>query len=55
MGFNVAGFSRRPKQLEGIFCSTDLDEVLSRSDAVVCLLPLTPHTRGILNRTSSQK
>ena len=50
MGFNVAGWSRRPKSLDGIYCSTDLDEVISRSDAIVCLLPLTPHTRGILNK-----
>ena len=50
MGFNVAGFSRRPKQLDGVHCSTDLDDVISRSDALVCLLPLTPHTRGVLNK-----
>ena len=50
MDFNVAGWSRRPKQLEGVFCSTDLDQVLARSDAVVCLLPLTSHTKGILNK-----
>jgi glyoxylate/hydroxypyruvate reductase A len=49
MGFQVAGWSRRPKRLQGVHCSTDLDEILTRSDAVVCLLPLTPHTRGILN------
>lgn len=49
MGFHVAGFSRRPKTLEGVHCSTDLDDVISRSDAVVCLLPLTEKTRGILN------
>jgi glyoxylate/hydroxypyruvate reductase A len=49
MGFQVAGWSRRPKSLPGVHCSTDLGEVLSRSDAVVCLLPLTEHTRGILN------
>ncbi|MCC6210926.1 MAG: glyoxylate/hydroxypyruvate reductase A [Burkholderiales bacterium] len=55
MGFNVAGWSRRPKQLPGVFCSTDLDEVLSRSDAVACLLPLTPHTRGILNKDRLQR
>jgi len=53
--FNVAGWSRRPKQLEGVYCSTDLDEVLSRSDAIVCLLPLTPHTKGILNKDRLQK
>jgi len=55
LGFNVAGWSRRPKQLEGVYCSTDLDEVLSRSDAVVCLLPLTDKTRGILNKDKLQK
>ncbi len=49
MGFHVAGWSRRPKSLDGVYCSTDLDEILSRSDAVVCLLPLTAQTRGILN------
>jgi glyoxylate/hydroxypyruvate reductase A len=55
MNFNVAGWSRRPKTLDGVYCSTDLDEVLSRSDAVVCLLPLTSQTRGILNREKLQK
>jgi glyoxylate/hydroxypyruvate reductase A len=55
LGFNVAGWSRRPKQLAGVFCSTDLDEVLSRSDAVVCLLPLTPETRGILDKNKLRK
>jgi glyoxylate/hydroxypyruvate reductase A len=49
MGFNVCGWSRRPKSIEGIHCSTDLEETLSKSDAVVCLLPLTGQTRGILN------
>ena len=55
LDFNVAGWSRRPKKLDGVYCSTDLDEILSRSDAVVCLLPLTPQTRGILNKDSIQK
>jgi len=55
LDFNVAGWSRRPKQLEGVFCSTDLDEILSRSDAVVCLLPLTSQTKGILNKDRIQK
>jgi glyoxylate/hydroxypyruvate reductase A len=49
LGFNVAGFSRRPKKIDGVFCSTSIDEVVSRSDALVCLLPLTPQTRGIIN------
>ncbi len=55
LGFNVAGWSRRPKQVNGVFCSTDLDEVLRRSDVVVCLLPLTPRTKGILNRDNLGK
>jgi glyoxylate/hydroxypyruvate reductase A len=55
MDFNVAGWSRSPKKLAGVHCSTDLDEVLSRSDAIVCLLPLTPATRGILNKDRIQR
>jgi glyoxylate/hydroxypyruvate reductase A len=49
LGFHVAGWSRRPKSLDGVYCSMDLGDVLGRSDAVVCLLPLTAHTRGILH------
>lgn len=49
MGFHVAGFARTPKSLPGVRCATKLEEVLSASDAVVCLLPLTPATRGILD------
>ena len=47
--FNVAGWSRRPKKLEAVFCSTDLEQVVRRSDALVCLLPLTGKTQGIIN------
>jgi glyoxylate/hydroxypyruvate reductase A len=49
LGFNVRGWSRRPKAVPGVACSTDLDEVLRSSDAIVCLLPLTPQTRGVLS------
>jgi len=49
LGFRVRGWSRRPKSIEGVHCSTDLAEVLRGSDAIVCLLPLTPQTRGVLN------
>lgn len=55
LGFHVAGWSRRPKVLDGVHCSTDLDEVLRRSDAVVCLLPLTGQTKGLLNKDRLQK
>ena len=55
LGFNVAGWSRRPKDLPGVTCLTQLEAVLERSDVVVCLLPLTPHTRGILNSRTLRK
>jgi glyoxylate/hydroxypyruvate reductase len=55
LGFKVAGWSRRPKQLAGVACLTDLDAVLERSDVAVCLLPLTSHTRGILNYRTLRK
>jgi glyoxylate/hydroxypyruvate reductase A len=49
LGFKVAGWSRRTKCVEGVECFTDLEEVLRRSNVVVCLLPLTEKTRGVLN------
>jgi glyoxylate/hydroxypyruvate reductase A len=51
-GFPVAGWSRRPKQLSGItsYAGADgLDAFLARTDMLICLLPLTPQTDGILN------
>ena len=55
LGFNVAGWSRRPKAIAGVECSTDLPAVLERSDVVVCLLPLTSQTQGILNAANLKK
>ena len=49
LGFRVCGWSRRPKSVAGVHCSTDLEEILAMSDALVCLLPLTAQTRGILD------
>jgi glyoxylate/hydroxypyruvate reductase A len=49
LGFKVAGWSRRPKNLEGVRSFTDLDEMLPGVDALVCLLPLTERTHGILS------
>jgi glyoxylate/hydroxypyruvate reductase len=53
LGFAVSGWSRTPKQLDGIACfhgKAQLDGFLNQTDILVCLLPLTPDTRGILNR-----
>ena len=54
MGFDVAGWSRSPKTLEGIatFSGDEgLQAFLARTDILVSLLPLTRETRGILNKT----
>src|SRR5450756_2556229 len=53
LGFRVAGWSRSPKRIEGIDCfhgQDQLDAFLARSNVLVCLLPLTPDTRRVLNR-----
>jgi len=52
LGFDVAGWSRRPHQLPDIpnYAGRErLYEFLARSQIVVCLLPLTDDTRGILD------
>ncbi len=51
-GFKVAGWKRRPAQIVGVDCyhgSSGMLEMLARCQAVVCLLPLTAETRGVLN------
>lgn len=52
MGFQVAGWSRRPRQVEGIACfagEEGLAPFLARTDILVVLLPLTEATRGIVD------
>jgi glyoxylate/hydroxypyruvate reductase A len=49
LDFKVAGLSRRPKELPGVSCFIELAPMLRATDALVCLLPLTSETRGILN------
>jgi glyoxylate/hydroxypyruvate reductase A len=52
LGFAVAAWSARPKSAPGIACfagAAGLDAMLARSDILVCLLPLTPATRCVLN------
>lgn len=51
LGFRVLGWSRTPRSLPGIhtYHGGRLDEMLSQTDYLVCVLPLTSQTRGILN------
>lgn len=51
-GFEVSGWSRRGKKLAGIRCYRGQDglrTMLSTTEILVCLLPLTKATEGILN------
>ncbi|MDD9902996.1 MAG: glyoxylate/hydroxypyruvate reductase A [Rhodospirillaceae bacterium] len=51
--FDLASWSRTPKQVDGVqsFHGADgLDPFLARTEILVCLLPLTAETEGILNR-----
>jgi glyoxylate/hydroxypyruvate reductase A len=51
--FPVLGWSRSQHAIEGVRCFAgvaQLDDFLSVSKVLVCLLPLTPDTRDILNR-----
>ncbi|WGD51756.1 glyoxylate/hydroxypyruvate reductase A [Bradyrhizobium sp. CB1650] len=53
LGFRVAGWSRNPRAVEGVECfhgTPQIDAFLRVTDILVCLLPLTPETHGILNR-----
>ncbi|TWB50924.1 2-hydroxyacid dehydrogenase [Nitrospirillum viridazoti] len=50
--FDMAGWSRSPKQLDGIATyhgAEGLASFLARTDILVCLLPLTPDTENILD------
>jgi glyoxylate/hydroxypyruvate reductase len=53
LGFNVTGWSRKPRYSQNITCfhgDEQLPWFLATVDILICLLPLTPQTRGFLNR-----
>jgi glyoxylate/hydroxypyruvate reductase A len=52
MGFDVAGWSRSAKTVEGLETfagEASMPDFLGRTDILVSLLPLTPETRGVIN------
>lgn len=58
LGFPVSGWSQTPKNIEGVDCLAGVDALdvfLSQARILVCMLPLTPKTRGILNHDTFAK
>jgi glyoxylate/hydroxypyruvate reductase A len=58
LGFDVAGWSRSPKTLPGVASFSgpgEFDAFLARSEILICLLPLTAETEGILGRTTFER
>lgn len=51
-GFALSGWARSEKHIEGVQCFAGDDQLapfLSQCDILICLLPLTAQTQGILN------
>ena len=57
IGFDIIGWSRRPKTIDDVetFDASNLDAFLGRADILVGLLPLTDDTRGIYDRALFSK
>ncbi|MGB3150488.1 MAG: glyoxylate/hydroxypyruvate reductase A [Maribacter sp.] len=57
-GFKVQGWSRSTKNIDGVRAfsgKSGLAPFLNTTDILICLLPLTPETTGVLNKTLFEK
>jgi glyoxylate/hydroxypyruvate reductase A len=57
-GYSLNGWTRTPKAVDGVACfsgAAGLDAFLAQTDILAVLLPLTPETRGLLNRSLIRK
>ncbi|MEH6726615.1 MAG: NAD(P)-dependent oxidoreductase, partial [Hyphomicrobiales bacterium] len=58
LGFGLRGWSRTSKELDNVACfhgADGLDAFLSETDILVCLLPLTPDTEGLIGTALFEK
>ena len=58
LGFQIEGWSRTKKNIEGINChygENCIEELIKNCDIHVCLLPLTPATTNIFNKITFAK
>lgn len=57
LGFNVIGWSRTRKTMEGVECfaAEERDAFLAKTDILISLLPATAQTDGVINRALLQK
>lgn len=58
MGFALSGWSRSAHDIGGVECfvgANGFDAFIAQVDILVCLLPLTPETHGILCRKTFEK
>ena len=53
LGFKVIGYSPSPKHLDGIptFAEGELANFLSQCNVLVCMVPSTPQTHGLLSKS----
>lgn len=57
-GYEVRGWSKSKRDIEGVRCfagSAQFDEFLRETNVLICMLPLTSETHGLVNTTTLSK